>query len=373
MIGLARATVRTICPDAPTAPSKSIGITNHLSKPTALHWQSPKVSKLDQSVNCLFRVHNGERYLKGHGEARATLGGCDRRVLDRIRRRLMIVVSSQIGCALACKMCWLTANGLTGSYRVDLVGFLEQLAHMLQVADTQFGHLPVDERPTDVHVTFMAMGDALANPTFLYNYAQLYDSVQQVVSQMTGLPMRINVSSIFPTSTRVPSLTGASTGLTLLEIAQRRPMSFYLTTNSHLEETRRQMMPNCRPLSDLMSMLQNYEMVELGRGHHRPLTFHGTLIKGVNSDFSHARGISDMLRRYGIKAGYNLVAYNPPDSSTEGVSDEHAAEWHALANEHVLPSADGQGGTTGSHCGRVVPRIGHDVKASCGTFYTETF
>jgi adenine C2-methylase RlmN of 23S rRNA A2503 and tRNA A37 len=94
----------------------------------------------------------------------------------------------------------------------------------------------------------------------------------------------------------------------------------------------------------------------------RLVVLHWALIAGQNDSLEQADAIIDAVRRRGMRVKYNLVAYNPHDGrhGVEASPEVKDAYFQRLANAF---------GNTGS---RPVPRVGFDVKASCGMFIEPT-
>ncbi|MNE23182.1 Dual-specificity RNA methyltransferase RlmN [compost metagenome] len=85
---------------------------------------------------------------------------------------------------------------------------------------------------------------------------------------------------------------------------------------------------------------------------------HYAFIRNENDDLVDVKKICDTVAHYGLDVNWNIVRYNPPvgHSSQESL----AGQIHYLAGyiRSRLPNARV----------KVIPRVGTDVQASCGTF-----
>jgi adenine C2-methylase RlmN of 23S rRNA A2503 and tRNA A37 len=88
------------------------------------------------------------------------------------------------------------------------------------------------------------------------------------------------------------------------------------------------------------------------------IALHQALIKGVNDSSLNAHSIVNFLVQYDLPVErVNLVRYNPPDTSSE------EASWDSyLEHAEIYVKAFGEKRVN------LKPRVGFDVKASCGMF-----
>jgi 23S rRNA (adenine2503-C2)-methyltransferase len=214
----------------------------------------------DGTCKYLFRLPDG-----------ATIEAVD--IPDRDRRTFCI--SSQAGCALACKFC---VTGYWGAGRNLTAG--EILAQVLAIRADR--GLPME----GLNIVFMGMGEPLLN---LENVKTALDILTEWIS-----PQRITLSTV-----------GILPGLEEMARWERRP-NLAISLHAPDDARRSDIMPVNRtwPLADLMSALRRFPL-EKGR----KITFEYILIR----DFNDAVADADRLVRTlsGLRAKVNLIPINP--------------------------------------------------------------
>ncbi|MGZ3699621.1 MAG: 23S rRNA (adenine(2503)-C(2))-methyltransferase RlmN, partial [Bdellovibrionota bacterium] len=192
--------------------------------------------------------------------------------------RLTACISSQVGCAMACKFC------LTGVQGLDR-------------------HLQVHEIVTQVHelrmrapitnIVFMGMGEPLHN---LQNVIKAC----KILLDTDGLNFskrKVTVS----TSGIVPAIE---------ELGKSVDVSLAISLNGTTDVQRTAIMPvNKRwPLSELMDVCRRYPL-----GSHRRITFEYVLLKDHNDTLEDAGRILKLIR--GIPSKVNLIPFNEHSGS----------------------------------------------------------
>jgi len=238
--------------------------------------------------------------------------------------RTTICVSSQAGCAFACRFC---ATGQMGFARDLTPGeILEQVYR----ANSDSG------RAVD-NVVFMGMGEPLAN---------LHSVVQAIraLADPLGLgfsPRRVTVS----TSGLVPEIDL----LAEANLGARLAVSLHAPT----DELRSALMPINRrfPIADLVAAASRY-----ARASGRRVSFEYVMLDGVNDADEHARLLADLLA--GRAAHVNLIPYN---QTASGFTSSAPARIRTFAQR----VRDG-----GVPCTIRASR-GRDIAAACGQLKAE--
>jgi 23S rRNA (adenine2503-C2)-methyltransferase len=209
----------------------------------------------------------------------ATIEAVDIPDLSPDRGRRTFCISSQAGCALACKFC---VTGYWGAGRNLTAG--EILGQVLAIrADARaHGGLPME----GLNIVFMGMGEPLLN---LENVKAALDILTEWIS-----PQRITVSTV-----------GILPGIEEMAGWERRP-NLAISLHAPDDTRRTEIMPVNRtwPLADLLAALRRYP---LERG--RKITFEYILIR----DWNDAPADADRLARAlsGLRAKVNLIPINP--------------------------------------------------------------
>ncbi len=236
------------------------------------------------------------------------------------RGRHTLCISSQAGCALACRFCvtgfWGAGRSLTAG---EIVG---------QVQAIRRDEPPLGE---SLNLVFMGMGEPLLN-------LEGIEPAIAILSESISL-RRITVST-----------AGVIPGIERLAAWERRP-NLAVSLHAPDDARRSDLMPVNRsyPLADLMKVLRKYP---LERG--RRITFEYILIAGFNDALGDADELAALLR--GMSAKINLIPANPDPVLGEHMVPPSPATVAAF-QQRLLD----HGYTT-----TVRKRRGDDVSAACG-------
>ncbi len=255
-------------------------------------------------VQTFHSVDGTERYLvQGVGEGRETVetvwmpegddgesgdgetgDGTDAEVeASTGRKRATICISSQVGCAVNCQFCLTAKLGLqrnltAGEIAGQVVAVFER--HNVEVGSAR------------VNLVFMGMGEPFLN------YANFMGAVRLLVEEVGLSPQRMTVS----TSGIVPGIEQFA-----LEPAETRP-KLAISLNAPNDEIRSAVMPVNRkwPIEAVMDAVRKVKL----RPRER-VTFEYVLLGGVTDGTVHAREVARLVRRTGLPAKVNLIAWNP--------------------------------------------------------------
>ncbi len=254
--------------------------------------------------------------------------------LDHSRKT--ICISTQVGCAMACRFC---ASGLAGLKRDLHAG--EIVAQLLQVCHREDAHDPRARSglATFDNIVVMGMGEPLAN----------YDAVIRaltIVNAEWGLGFgarRITLS----TSGLVPRI---------LKLADE-PLGFRLAISLHgsTDEEREKIMPvnKAYPLAKLLPAVKAFT-----EKHGRMVTLEFILIEDVNDSLDQAGRLRDIA--LDLHAHVNLIPYNTveglPWKRPSGNRQERFAD---VLREARVPVT-------------LRREKGHDIEAACGQLRLRT-
>jgi 23S rRNA (adenine2503-C2)-methyltransferase len=280
-------------------------------------------SGLDASVNFLRDTEDG--------------GLLECRYVRRSPDYVIAYLSSHSGCRHACRFCHLTQSGQT-MFRESSPWDL--MAQAMQV----LGHYDRLQAPAErLHVNFMARGDALSSRVVTGRFAE-FAAPLRAEARRRGLDIRFNVSTIFPRDADDVDLATAFSGF---------PVTLFWSLYGLDPGFRRRWMPRAAAPEASLARLVDWQGRTGG-----DVVLHWALISGKNDHPEDIRRISEMISASGLKARFNLVRYNSWSERT-GVEADAATIEEAMA---ILEPAMRLPGS------RIVPRVGFDVKASCGMF-----
>ena len=236
--------------------------------------------------------------------------------------RATICVSSQVGCAVACRFCLTALLGVKRNLTAgEIVGQVCAVLNHQQVS-------PPNDR---VNLVFMGMGEPFLNyDNFIKSVRLLKDGV--------GIPeSRMTVSTV-----------GIVPRIYDLGLEATRP-KLAISLNASNDGLRTKLMPINRKwnLEKLIAAAKDFPL--------RPrekLTFEYVLLNGVNDSAVNAREVVELIR--GLRAKVNLIALNPGP----GIDFETPAPDKVLEFQKILIAAD-------------IPAFirrprGRDIYAACG-------
>ena len=247
-------------------------------------------------------------------------------VREKSRTRATICVSSQVGCAVNCQFCLTAKLGLqrnlsAGEIAGQVVAVLDR--HGIEVGRDR------------VNLVFMGMGEPFLN------YESFMGAVRLLVREVGLSPQRMTVS----TSGIVPGIERFAQ-----EPAEVRP-KLAISLNAPNDEVRSQVMPINRkwPIEAVVDAVRGIRL----RPRER-VTFEYVLLGGVTDQPEHAREVARLVRRTGLPAKVNLIAWNPGPDVPYTTPNAGAVETfrRALAGEGIA-----------AYLRR--PR-GRDIYAACG-------
>ena len=202
-----------------------------------------------------------------------------------------LCVSSQVGCALNCGFCSTATQGFNRNLSTaEVIG-------QVWVAARHLGNVPHQQRRL-TNVVMMGMGEPLAN----------FDNVVRAMSIMRddlgyGLAnKRVTLS----TAGMVPMID---------KLGEQSDVSLAVSLHAPFDELRDTLVPLNKkyPIEVLMDACVRYALRKKGTS----VTFEYTLMKGINDQPEHARGLVALMRDFDRRvqmkdaAKVNLIPFNP--------------------------------------------------------------
>jgi 23S rRNA (adenine2503-C2)-methyltransferase len=223
--------------------------------------------------------------------------------------RATICVSSQVGCAVNCQFCFTAKLGL----QRNLTGG-EIAGQVVAVFDRQGVEVGKDR----VNLVFMGMGEPFLN------YDNFMAAVRLLVDEVGLSPQRMTVS----TSGIVPGIERFAE-----EPQEIRP-KLAISLNAPNDAIRSEVMPINRkwPIEAVMDAVRGIRL----RTRER-ITFEYVLLGGVTDKPEHAAEVARLVRRTGLPAKVNLIAWNPGPGIAYSMPRPEAVDSfrRALAAERV--------------------------------------
>ena len=200
-----------------------------------------------------------------------------------VRRRATICVSSQVGCAVNCKFCFTALLGVKRNLEAG-----EIVGQIVAVLRDQGVEPPLQR----VNIVFMGMGEPFLN------YDNFMAAVRLLVEEVGLSPQRMTVS----TSGIVPGIERFAE-----EPPEVRP-KLAVSLNAPNDAIRSELMPINRKWS-IEAVVEAVRGIRL-RTRER-ITFEYVLLGGVTDQPQHAAEVARLVRRTGLPAKVNLIAWNP--------------------------------------------------------------
>ncbi len=262
-------------------------------------------------------------------------------------RRGTLCVSTQIGCALACRFCHtgtqpFVRNLTSGEILAQLLLARDALAVMPPVMPHSRGDLRgglPSAQPAVTHLVFMGMGEPLLN----------FASVKQAVQLLTdGDGLAISKRRITLSTAGVVSM--------LPRVGQEMGVLLAVSLHAVRDDLRDELVPINRkwPLAVLLETLRQ----DPSLSNARRVTFEYVMLDGVNDSLAEARELVRLLR--GLPAKVNLIAFNPWPGTPYRCSSEARIEAFAKILWRAGYSAPVRR-----------PR-GQDIMAACGQLRSES-
>lgn len=237
---------------------------------------------------------------------------------------------------MACRFCFLTALGELDHDDASVKDFIQQARLVLDHYD---GQAPAEL----VHFNFMARGEPLDNPVLRENSAEILLSLKAMADQR-GLESKFLISTILPQSLGSKSL---------IQVFPEVHPEIYYSLYSVRPGFRKRWLPRAQPAERGLEMLKEWQ-------EHTGKTpkIHFAFIEGQNDSEEDMHLIANAINAIDLRLNLNIVRYNPYDHRFGKEPDDAVV----FRNAEILSEL------IGAERFRVVPRVGHDVKASCGMF-----
>ena len=247
--------------------------------------------------------------------------------------RLTLCISSQVGCAQACRFC-LTGRG----------GFARNLkAHEISDQVLEVSRILKQEGTWGItNIVLMGMGEPLAN----------FEEVVKALKIITGdrrlgfSPRRVTIS----TDGLVPEIdTFGKLGV---------KVNLAVSLNATTDEVRDRIMPVNRryPIKQLLAACRHFPL-----DPRRRITFEYVMLKGVNDTQEDALRLTTLLT--GIKCKVNLIPFNAfPESEFRRPDDAVVKRFQKVLLDHhyTAPVRESRGRDISAACGQLREKVANN-------------
>lgn len=282
-------------------------------------------SDMDKSINFEHRYQDHPGILEA-------------RYVRRTDDYFIVYLSSQTGCNQACRMCHLTATGQNKYRDVTVQEYLDQAERVFR----WYGQTPMAKM---VHFNFMSRGEPFANPIFLENADLILRGLAEIAKRW-GLQYKFLISTIFPKEMDAKPLTD------IFKDPELYPEIYY-SLYSTTRDFRRKWLPKAIEPGTALQQLRHWNQAT-----GKVPKIHYAFIDSENDSLGDVKRCVDLIQEYDVPVNWNVVRYNPPEGHYSKETVKGQIQYLAGYIRSRLPEAKV----------KIIPRVGLDVKASCGTF-----
>ena len=202
-----------------------------------------------------------------------------------------LCVSSQVGCGLNCQFCSTATQGFNRNLSTaEIIG-------QVWVAARHLGNVPHHQRKL-TNVVMMGMGEPLLN----------FDNVVRAMDIMRD-------DNGFGLANKRVTLSTAGLVPMIDKLSEVSDVSLAVSLHAPFDDLRTALVPLNKkyPIAELMDACVRYAL----RKPRTSITFEYTMMKGVNDQPEHARGLVKLMRRIDAQvqrantAKFNLIPFNP--------------------------------------------------------------
>jgi len=199
-----------------------------------------------------------------------------------------VCLSTQVGCAMACKFCHTGSQKITRNLSAG-----EIISQFLLVKDA-YGEWPTSSQETRLvsNIVVMGMGEPLQNTDEVIKALNIATSSDGLA--VSKRRITLSTSGIVPNIERIAKETGVKLAISL---------------HAPNNEKRSQIMPINRkyPIEEILKACQAYQKIVTSRY----ITFEYLMLDGFNDSIADARELILLMKKYKLGAKFNLIPFNP--------------------------------------------------------------
>lgn len=263
-------------------------------------------------------------------------GFFESRFVRRTDDYFICYLSSHNGCNKSCRFCHLTATKQTYFDEASIDDFVKQANAVFDYYDKY------ETKAERVNFNWMARGEPLSNSN-VQKFDDLYFELKKLADKR-GLESHFNISTIFPNDIDFSQIVSNLSD---------KNVTIYYSLYSLNPVFRKRWLPKASNPEDVFPLLKSMK-----DNYNINLALHWAFIKDENDSIEDLKNIISKVKKYNLEPKFNLVRYNPYSDKQGVETDENKVNelFSFFAKE------------LGHKSSRIVPRVGFDVKASCGMF-----
>jgi len=255
--------------------------------------------------------------------------------------RMTLCISSQVGCAQACRFCLTGSGGFIRN--LEAFEIADQVLAVETMLEGEAGEAAGGEETEAAHgrsryitnIVLMGMGEPLAN------LENVQKAIRIIIADR-GLgfsPRRVTLS----TDGLVPGIDALGRSGLKVNLA--------VSLNATTDEVRDRIMPVNRryPIKELLAACKRFPLDQ-----RRRITFEYVLLRDVNDSEDDARRLAKLLR--GIRCKVNLIPFNPfPGSEFRRPDDGQVRRFQKILLDHryTAPVRESRGRDISAACGQL--------------------
>lgn len=199
-----------------------------------------------------------------------------------------VCISTQVGCAVGCRFCH------TGSQKLTRNLTATEIVSQFMIARDTYGEWPSPTNETRYlsNIVVMGMGEPLHNMENTIKALNILTDGDGIAISRRRVTM--STSGIAPRIVDALKATGV-----------RLAVSLHAPNN----ELRSKIMPinNKYPLDEVLTACREYQSDD----GSRYITFEYLMLDGVNDSLSCAHELINLMKKYQLRASFNLIPFNP--------------------------------------------------------------
>lgn len=214
-----------------------------------------------------------------------------------------VCISTQVGCAMGCRFCH------TGSQKFTRNLTTGEIVGQFMVARDAYNEWPspTDETRYLSNIVVMGMGEPLNN---LENVAKALN----IITDNEGISI----------SRRRVTMSTSGIAPKIVEALQKTGVRLAVSLHAPNNKIRSQIMPinDKFKIEEIMKACSEYQQGD----HSRYITFEYILLKGINDSAENAKELILLLKKYKLRALFNLIPFNPWPECSFAPSDRKTVE-----------------------------------------------